>query len=104
MRLQMCVVLLAALASAGCGSSDKAASARRRNVMPAPKGAWLAPDEAAGDDDDEFGMFEEELEEEKVKISDPLKGFNRAMHNFNDRLYFSVLKPFAKACKNAYWT
>ena len=100
MRLQTCIAVFAVLALAGCASSDKAASARRQNVMPAPKGAWLAQDEAAGADD-EFDLLEEELDEQKVKIPDPLKGYNRAMHNFNDRLYFSVLKPFAKACKKA---
>lgn len=39
---------------------------------------------------------EEEGEEEKVGIADPLEPFNRAMHHFNDKLYFWVLKPVAQ--------
>ena len=33
--------------------------------------------------------------EQEVKIADPLEPFNRAMFQFNDRLYFWVLKPVA---------
>ena len=34
---------------------------------------------------------------EQVTIADPWEPFNRAMFNFNDRLYFGVLKPVAEA-------
>lgn len=38
---------------------------------------------------------EESETEGEVKIADPLEPFNRAMFQFNDRLYFWVLKPVA---------
>lgn len=34
--------------------------------------------------------------EEKVKIADPLEPFNRAMHEFNDKMYFWAVKPVAQ--------
>jgi phospholipid-binding lipoprotein MlaA len=39
---------------------------------------------------------EEESAPEKAGIADPLEPFNRAMHHFNDKLYFWVLKPVAR--------
>jgi phospholipid-binding lipoprotein MlaA len=39
---------------------------------------------------------EEPVVEEVGKIADPLEPYNRAMHEFNDRLYFWVLKPVAE--------
>jgi phospholipid-binding lipoprotein MlaA len=39
---------------------------------------------------------EEEGEEAKVAIADPLEPFNRAMYHFNDKVYFWVLKPLAQ--------
>jgi phospholipid-binding lipoprotein MlaA len=39
---------------------------------------------------------EEMGEEKEVTIADPLEPFNRAMFQFNDKLYFWVLKPVAQ--------
>lgn len=36
------------------------------------------------------------LEEEAVKIRDPIWPWNRAMYHFNDKLYFWLLKPVAR--------
>ncbi|MHB8828186.1 MAG: MlaA family lipoprotein [Syntrophales bacterium] len=36
----------------------------------------------------------------RLTIADPLEPFNRAMFQFNDKLYFWVLKPVARAYKN----
>ncbi|MHB8090974.1 MAG: MlaA family lipoprotein [Syntrophales bacterium] len=36
---------------------------------------------------------------ERLTIADPLEPFNRAMFQFNDKLYFWVLKPVAQAYK-----
>jgi len=49
--------------------------------------------------DDDFDLIEEELDEQEIKISDPLRGLNRAMFNFNDKLYLWVLNPVAKGYK-----
>jgi phospholipid-binding lipoprotein MlaA len=39
---------------------------------------------------------EEGTQEDVGKIADPIEPFNRAMYEFNDRLYFWVLKPVAE--------
>jgi len=43
--------------------------------------------------DGQEGVNAEEREEELQKISDPLSPFNKAMFQFNDKLYFWLLKP-----------
>lgn len=51
-------------------------------------------EEEAADDDEED---EEYLEEEEMEtLADPLKPFNRVMFDFNDKLYFYLLKPVAQ--------
>ncbi|MBN1343473.1 MAG: VacJ family lipoprotein [Phycisphaerae bacterium] len=51
-------------------------------------------DEVDGVDEfDEFDEIDKELSERMVEVPDPLKGWNRAMFQFNDRLYFWVAKP-----------
>jgi len=52
-------------------------------------------------DKEDYGDVEEEKEEEgkeeeTVTIADPIEPFNRAMFQFNDKLYFWVLKPVAQ--------
>ena len=44
------------------------------------------------DEEDEEYLEEEEME----TIADPLKPFNQLMFNFNDKLYFYLLKPVAQ--------
>lgn len=39
------------------------------------------------------------IKEEKVEIADPLEPVNRAVHQFNDKLYFWALKPVAQGYK-----
>jgi phospholipid-binding lipoprotein MlaA len=46
--------------------------------------------------DDELDEFDDEFEEKKVKVSDPLEPWNRAMFHFNDKLYFWILKPISR--------
>lgn len=50
------------------------------------EGAPVDPDE-----------WEDDWDEDIILITDPLEPFNRAMFAFNDRLYFYVLKPVARA-------
>lgn len=47
--------------------------------------------------DDNF--FDEEFEEDKVQVADPLSLWNKAMFHFNDKLYFWAIKPLAKGYK-----
>jgi phospholipid-binding lipoprotein MlaA len=45
------------------------------------------------DEFDEFDELEDELLAEMADVPDPLEGWNRAMFQFNDALYFAVGKP-----------
>ena len=47
-------------------------------------------------DDQNLDYANDTFKEERVEIADPLEPFNRAMHQFNDKLYFWALKPFAQ--------
>ena len=60
------------------------------------------PDDAIDDeykDDQNLDYANDTFKEEKVEIADPLEPFNRAMHQFNDKLYFWALKPVAQGYK-----
>lgn len=46
--------------------------------------------------DDELDLFDDEFEEDKVRVADPLAFWNRPMFHFNDKFYFWVLKPVAR--------
>jgi len=46
--------------------------------------------------DDSPDVFAEDTEEEVVHVADPLSPWNRAMFNFNDKLYFWLLKPLSR--------
>jgi phospholipid-binding lipoprotein MlaA len=51
----------------------------------------------AGDKEYLSNVAEEEgKEEETLTIADPIEPFNRAMFQFNDKLYFWILKPVAQ--------
>ena len=55
------------------------------------------PDIIEDKSDEDF--FEEEFEEDKLQVADPLSPWNRAMFHFNDKLYFWALKPLARGYK-----
>lgn len=46
--------------------------------------------------DEDMSFWEDEEEEEMLKVADPLYHFNKAMYHFNDKLYFWVVKPAAR--------
>jgi phospholipid-binding lipoprotein MlaA len=46
--------------------------------------------------DDELDLFDDEFEEDKAQVADPLAFWNRAMFHFNDKFYFWILKPVAR--------
>lgn len=64
-----------------------------------PDWIWL-PDSGGNDNKDADGAFDEfdlgEGSSEGATIYDPLEPFNRLIFQFNDKLYFWVLKPTAK--------
>ncbi|MFH1378875.1 MAG: VacJ family lipoprotein [bacterium] len=45
---------------------------------------------------DDFGEFGFEVTEIQKPVFDPLRGYNRVMFYFNDKVYFWVLKPIGK--------
>ncbi len=46
--------------------------------------------------DEDFAAFEEEFEQEKLEIDDPLESVNRIFFGFNDAVYFWIVKPGAE--------
>jgi len=122
MKTNACLIILSAVLITGCAASKKNQSIRHpAPIVPqqtpmVPNGGAEGPDNAApgqtpgapgGDStyvppaDDDFNLIEDQLAQQQVKVADPLKPLNRAMHNVNDKLYFSVLRPVARACKKA---
>ena len=56
--------------------------------------------EPQGKTEDMGGEYEEETQEERAPaIADPIEPFNRSMFEFNDKLYFWLLKPVAQGYK-----
>jgi phospholipid-binding lipoprotein MlaA len=104
------LLLLSAFLSAGCAhkpvTPSHAASndsAFHQNKQIETTKAEQVPSSPGSEDDsnedfidDELDEFDDEFEEEKVKVSDPLEPWNRAMFHFNDKLYFWILKPIAR--------
>lgn len=66
---------------------------------PAKKIVEQKAEPGAGGKRAEDNFFEDEFDEEKLKIADPIAPWNRAMFQLNDKLYFCVLKPLAVAYK-----
>jgi len=100
MKTNACIIILSALLITGCAASNKNQSNRLlcpESVLCLESGVLPLPNAPPTDDD--FNQLENELDEQEVKVSDPLKPLNRAMFHFNDKLYFWVLKPCARACK-----
>lgn len=50
-------------------------------------------------DEENLDYANDTFKEERVEIADPLEPINRAMHQFNDKLYFWALKPVAQGYK-----
>ena len=49
--------------------------------------------------DEDFDLFEDDADLNRVVISDPLEPMNRAIFAFNDKVYFWVAKPVARGYK-----
>lgn len=68
-----------------------------RHIIIASSDQIVSDAGAESDFDEDF--FEDEFEADKVQIADPLAPWNRAMFHLNDKLYFWLLKPLARAYK-----
>lgn len=80
-------VFVSADVSAG---NEAASTADTGSVAPDDYGDY----EETGDDDQ--GPAGHQVQAQTLSIADPLEPFNRAMHHFNDKLYFWALKPAAQ--------
>lgn len=49
--------------------------------------------------DEDLDFLNEEIEEESIRVADPLSLWNRGIFHFNDKFYFWVLKPVADGYK-----
>jgi phospholipid-binding lipoprotein MlaA len=72
-------------------------------LLPLPFSALAAdegPEAAAAEGDLDEELFEDlfgDEEDEEILIADPLEPYNRAVFWFNDKFYFYLLKPVARA-------
>jgi phospholipid-binding lipoprotein MlaA len=114
MRRIFFLIFLIALLGAGYAHGDDTALMLHKSVLSDETGAAAASEtvwnseEGTGEThmspvapkshDDEEAIDEEEEGQEmgEVTIADPLEFFNRAMFQFNDKLYFWVVKPVAQ--------
>ena len=83
MKLNILAVTILFVIVGGCASPSKKTASEHGVVS------------ASGEngDDGDFDLFEEEISDQAVEISDPLESVNRFMYGVNDTLYFWVVKP-----------
>jgi phospholipid-binding lipoprotein MlaA len=109
------VVVLFIFLAVGCAHSPSTSSTVLPQAKSSPQPILLAsiageipvklsskPGDAIDDeykDDQNLDYANDIFKEEKVEIADPLEPFNRAMNQFNDKLYFWALKPVAQGYK-----
>ncbi|HUH66505.1 MAG TPA: VacJ family lipoprotein [Syntrophales bacterium] len=91
-------------APATTASPDAPPQAQPAPATPAaetkPAETPAAPAESQSDTNDLAGEYKEEPQAEQAPpIADPIEPFNRAMFEFNDKVYFWVLKPVAQGYK-----
>ncbi|MGA2330224.1 MAG: VacJ family lipoprotein [Syntrophales bacterium] len=61
--------------------------------------APVKPEQGSVNNDASLDYTEEAKEEQAPAIADPIEPFNRAMFEFNDKVYFWLLKPVAQGYK-----
>ncbi|MBT3312648.1 MAG: VacJ family lipoprotein [Desulfobacterales bacterium] len=93
-------LFLILLFSSGCAHRPESSSSGYMS------GSSLSQNEAVISDDeddlnDDFGLLEDEFEEEADQISDPLYYWNKVMFHINDKLYYWAMKPISKGYKAA---
>ena len=99
------IFAFAFLAVASAQSAHTASQAGSRPVIlaaSADKPSGPKPADAMNEeyqDDETFNDTHDAFQEERVEIADPIEPFNRAMYQFNDKLYYWALKPAATGYK-----
>jgi phospholipid-binding lipoprotein MlaA len=104
------IILSAGFLSSPCRAADPiqapAETLSSQSVLPpagdTPAQSSKKTDDAINDeykDDENLDYADEPFKAESVTIADPIEPFNRAMNQFNDKLYFWALKPVAQGYK-----
>ena len=100
-KLLAWAIIILAIMTTGCAVSGKkhagGASANQKNTLVDPNNASPASEDEFADEG--FDLIEEELEEKKPEVADPLEPLNRLMFQANDIFYFWILKPVAQTYK-----
>lgn len=87
MKIMMVVLLFFCSAILPAAASDSMHARSEDRTL----GMQVAADHS-GDAD-----FEDDFEEEEIEVFDPIEPVNRAIFGFNDKFYFYIFKPMAKA-------
>jgi phospholipid-binding lipoprotein MlaA len=97
------ILLLYTLLSAGCAHKPVGPLNKAPHDVAPDQASATAPDKteavaSTSDAADKTGndFFEDEFEQRRVQVADPLYIFNKGMFYFNDKLYFWLFKPLAK--------
>ena len=83
---------------AGCASSGGRPAARDL-TPPSEQTPTADANDANEAGTADFESLDKEFAQKTVTVPDPLEGWNRLMFQFNDVLYFNVLKPVGRAYK-----
>lgn len=83
-------------------SPDVVSPAENSNDSAKQAGDDVYDDYSENDDAGDYGEYQQEVKPDKFKIADPFEPFNRAMFQFNDRLYFWVFRPVARGYKRIF--
>ncbi len=98
MKPQTWAIVFLAVIIAGCSPRLRSVAAGAASDKNPPGSNLSRACENAGDEviDEDFDLLAEQLDEQTVKIADPLEPFNRLMYGINDILYFWAVKPVAQ--------
>jgi len=115
MKAYLTLIVLFIFLAAGCAHSPSSSATVLPQAKSSPQPILLVsnaeqipvkssgkPVDAIDDEykeDQNLDYANDTFKEEKVEIADPLEPFNRAMHQFNDKLYFWALKPVSQGYK-----
>jgi phospholipid-binding lipoprotein MlaA len=116
-RLFFLAIIFAFLVMGCAHSPQRTSSPDQTDVSVRPQTAKAAPEsketslnlsdasaksESKSKDDEEYlDDIKDGADAEALTIADPLEPFNRAMYQFNDKLYFWMLKPVAQGYSKA---
>jgi len=113
-RFFLLLILLSVFFTAGVAYSapsdsvSSPAASSPQPVLPDDASDAVAAPPAAGPADANTDEYQDDeyndsdagaVREERVEIADPLEPVNRAVHQFNDKLYYWALKPVARGYK-----